>query len=354
MARCRASSSSISRAELVGDSALAAGYVPFQKHSTILITGAAGFLVTQLVTALLSTERTANSRLILVDLVQPSIPQTIPDHFGSVKHAQTSNTALALQADLCDASQVDDFVRTQFGVPDTIYCLHGIMSIGCEDDFDLAMKVNIDSVRLLLDATRKFAATGNTPPKFISTSSLAVYGGPLPDVIMPSTLAAPQGTYGVTKLMCELLINEYTRRGFLDGRIVRLPTIVIRPGAPSAASSSFISGIIREPLRGVPSVCPIEDSLASTALDSLRIWVASTKTTIQKLITAAQIPASSLLPHTRVVCLPGFTTSIREELDALQESGGENALQLVKLGLLVDEGGIVRRFKEDIDASSDQ
>lgn len=119
-------------------------------------------------------------------------------------------------------------------------CFHGIMSRGAEDNFDLGLKVNIDSIKLMLEAARHSGAA--EPVKFIFTSSLAVYGGPLPHTVTPETIATPEGSYGCGKLIAELLVNEYTRRGFVDGRILRLPTIVVRPGVPSAATSAFISG----------------------------------------------------------------------------------------------------------------
>lgn len=203
------------------------------------------------------------------------------------------------------------------------------------------------------------------------------------------------------KLVDELFINEYTRRGFIDGRILRLPTITVRPGAPSAATSSFVSGksltlvcflvtnplsrkraqrssgIIREPLQGVPTTCPIGSSLTSPELD-LALWVASPETTIKNFLHACQIPAADFLPHTRVVCLPGFTTTVREELAALATVAGPMALDLVKfkddpvnrhivaswparfdnsyarrLGFVGDEGGmepIVRLFQQQLHA----
>lgn len=223
--------------------------------------------------------------------------------------------------------------------------------------------------------TRHKGALVGSIPKFIFTSSLAVYGGPLPEVVTPSTIATPEGAYGTGKLSSELLVNEYTRRGYVDGRILRLPTIVVRPGVPSAATSAFISGIIREPLQGIKALCPVGNSLDDPAL-SLAAWLASPETTIRNFIVAKHVPADKFLPHTRVVYLPGFTATVKEELDALGKVAGPEALKLVKfednatnrrivsswparfdnsyplsLGFVVDEGGmvpIVERFKRQL------
>ena len=143
----------------------------------------------------------------------------------------------------------------------------------------------MDSVRLVLDACRNAKPT--RPIKFIYTSSLAVYGGPLPHVITSDTIATPEGAYGTGKLMSEILINEYTRRGYIDGRIMRLPTIVVRPGPPSAAASSFLSGIIREPLQGERAVCPVGSGMDDLAL-RLAAWVASPETTIKNFVSLNQ------------------------------------------------------------------
>ncbi|TXT05919.1 hypothetical protein VHUM_03680 [Vanrija humicola] len=330
--------------------------------NVVLITGAGGWLGGLLAGAILADERTPNARLILADIVEPRAPA-----------AASPKNAITLKADLCDPAAIDALFATPFGAPDTVYCLHGIMSRGSEDEFDLGLRVNVDSVRSLLDRARQVQPA----PKFIFTSSLAVYGGPLPDVVNSSTIATPEGAYGTGKLVAELLVNEYTRRGFVDGRILRLPTIVVRPGAPSAATSSFLSGIIREPLQGKQAICPVGNALDSPEL-SLAAWVASPETTIRNFVIAKHVPASAFLPHTRAVYLPGFTVTVREELEALAEVAGPDALKLVEfkddptnrrivsswparfdnayplgLGFVADAGGmvpIVRRFQAALGA----
>lgn len=336
------------------------------ERNVILITGAGGWLGGLLAAQLLKDSKTPNLKLILADIVEPKVPSSAAP--GSV---------LTLKADLCDPSAIDSLFKTEYGIPETVYCMHGIMSRGSEDNFDLGLRVNVDSVRALLDRARKATAETSTPLKFIFTSSLAVYGGPLPEIVEPSTIATPEGAYGCGKLVSELLVNEYTRRGFVDGRILRLPTIVVRPGPPSAATSAFFSGIIREPLHGEEALCPVGNSLDSPEL-GLQAWVASPETTVRNIAIAKDVPADKFSSHTRVVCLPGFTTTVREELEALKEVAGEEALKLVKfrddptnrrivsswpakfdntyalgLGFEVDEGGmvpIVRRFQAAVKA----
>ncbi|KAJ7641460.1 hypothetical protein FB45DRAFT_862638 [Roridomyces roridus] len=331
--------------------------------STILITGAAGWLGGLLSDALIADARTPNVRFILADIVEPKAPKNVE--------------AVTIKADLTAKDPIDALFNTKLGIPDTIYCLHGIMSRGSEDNFDLGLKVNVDSIRLMLQAAREYGPKADAPIKFVFTSSLAVYGGPLPHVVTPDTIATPEGAYGMGKLTSELLVNEFSRRGFIDGRIIRLPTIVVRPGVPSAATSAFISGVIREPLKGIESLCPIGNSIDDPALE-LPSWVASPETTIKNFVQAMHVPGDKFLKHTRVVCLPGFTATVRDELEALEKVGGKKALDLVKfkddpinrrivsswpprfdntyplsLGFHVDEGGmepIVRQFQKDIEA----
>ncbi|EIW66295.1 hypothetical protein TREMEDRAFT_65566 [Tremella mesenterica DSM 1558] len=337
--------------------------VDAKPKNVVLITGAAGWLGNLLAEALLKDPKTPDVHLILCDIVEPRAPK-------DAKHVITR------KADLTDPKEIDALFTTEFGPPDTIYCFHGIMSRGSEDNFDLGIKVNIDSIRLLLDRARHTPTT--QPIKFIFTSSIAVYGGILPPIVDSTTITTPEGAYGTGKLVAELFVNEYTRRGFVDGRILRLPTIVVRPGVPSNATSAFISGIIREPLHGVEGICPVGDSIDSPELDEVTCWLASPEITIQNFVIAKHVPAEKFLPHTRTVYLPGFHSSVREELEALKEVAGPEALKLVKfkddpinrrivtswptkydityplsLGFIVDEGGmvpIVRRFKEAVDA----
>lgn len=334
------------------------------RKNVVLVTGSGGWLGSLVAAALTQDSRTPDVHLVLADIVEPKAPSG-------------SSNVITLRADLTDAAQVDALFDTEYGMPDTVYCLHGIMSRGSEDDFDLGLKVNVDSVKLVLEAARHRGSSADQRIKFLFTSSLAVYGGPLPDVVTPNTLATPESAYGAGKLISELLINEYTRRGFIDGRILRLPTIVVRPGKPTAATSSFLSGIIREPLHGLPSTCPIGDSLDSPALE-LAAWLASPSTTVRNLVHAKHVPASAFMQHTRVVCAPGFTATVREMLGALEAVGGAEALARVSfkddpvnrrvvsswparfdnsyalgLGFHADQGGmkaVVEQFAEDVRA----
>ena len=203
-----------------------------------------------------------------------------------------------------------------------------------------------------------------------------MYGGSLPDIVQPDTIATPESAYGMGKLSSELLVNEFTRRGFVDGRIVRLPTIVVRPGPPSAATSAFLSGIVREPLEGVEAICPVGDSFDSPELGKLAAWLASPETTVKNLVQAKHVPAEKFFSHTRVICLPGFTATVKDILNALVEVAGPDALKQVRfednplnrrivsswparfdnsyplsLGFYVDEGGmvpIVERFQDAV------
>jgi nucleoside-diphosphate-sugar epimerase len=140
---------------------------------------------------------------------------------------------------------------------------------------------------------------------------------------MPNTQPTPEGSYGCGKLVAELLVNEYSRRGFVDGITIRLPTIVVRPGAPSPATSAAISGIIREPLHGVEAICPYGNSYDDPALDKLEVWVCSPQNVIDNFVIASHVPAEKFPSHSRVVNLPGFTVTVKQELEALKEVAGQ-------------------------------
>jgi len=193
------------------------------------------------------------------------------------------------------------------------------MSGAAEANLDLGLRVNIDSTRLILDILR------NTIPgiRVIFPSSLAVFGPSNGLTVTESTMPLPGSSYGAEKLICEILLNDFSRRGLIDGRIVRLPTIIVRPGAPSGAASSFCSGIIREPLAGKKSDLPVKKDL--------ELWVCSTRTIIKNLIIAKDLPQEKFQGRpTRVVNLPGITVTVEQMLQSLKEVGGEKALALVE------------------------
>lgn len=182
-----------------------------------------------------------------------------------------------------------DSIEETFARPvDVLIHLASAVSGEAERDFDLGMGANLDSTRALLQAIRAQTAAGRAPARLVFSSSIAVYGAdpalPLPAVVSESTLPCPQSSYGMQKFVCEQLIADYTRKGFVDGRVTRLMTVSVRPGKPNAAASSFLSGIIREPLNGLPSICP-------TSLD-LEVALASPRTTVNGILRVAEAPAA--------------------------------------------------------------
>ena len=194
------------------------------------------------------------------------------------------------------------------------------MSGAAEANLELGLNVNIDSMRQIFDILRRV----NPGVKVIYPSSIAVYGPPESEdkVVTEQTTPLPGSSYGAQKLICETLLNDYSRRGLLDGRILRLPTVVVRPGAPSGAASSFASGIFREPLKGEKSVLPVSKEL--------EMWICSPRTVVKNLVLARDIPKENFPARTRTVNLPGLTVSICQMLSALKKVGGEEALRLVE------------------------
>lgn len=192
------------------------------------------------------------------------------------------------------------------------------MSGGAESNLDLGLRVNLDSTRLVLDTLR------STHPgtKVIFTSSLAVYGPPSApgEVYSEATAPLPQSSYGAQKLMVEILLGDYARRGLLDARVVRLPTVIVRPGAPSAAASSFASGIVRESLKGEQNILPVRRDLEN--------WVCSPRTVVRNLVRMREVPGEAFGGR-RVVNLPGRTVTVEEILAALEKVGGMEAREKV-------------------------
>jgi len=209
-----------------------------------------------------------------------------------------------------------------------IFHLAAIPSAGAEADFDGGLAVNLDLTRRLLDACRE----RGTAPVFVFSSTVAVFGGDLPEVIRDDTAPTPQTSYGAQKAMGELLIGDYSRRGFLDGRALRLPTVVVRPGRPNTAASTFASSIIREPLQGETAILPVRRER--------EMYVLSPRRVVDSLVHAYGLPAERFGPH-RTVTLPGLTVSVAEMLAGLERAGGAEARARVEERLDADIDAIV-------------
>jgi nucleoside-diphosphate-sugar epimerase len=171
------------------------------------------------------------------------------------------------------------------------------------------MRINLDASRALLETCR---AVGHMP-RVVFTSSVAVYGGELPDTVLDGTALNPQSSYGTQKAISELLLADYTRRGFVDGRVLRLPTISVRPGRPNAAASSFASGIIREPLNGETANCPVAPGT--------RLWLLSPRRAVEALVAGCELDASAIADR-RPINLPGVSVSAGDMVQALREAAG--------------------------------
>ncbi|MQM38615.1 D-erythronate dehydrogenase [wastewater metagenome] len=268
----------------------------------VVITGAAGFLGRKLTSALLAggelTELGAVETLVLFDAVAPDAP------------ASADIDVVSETGDITDSARLASVVAGA----DVVFHLAAVVSSAAEEDFELGMRVNFDGTRALLEACRAHASAG---VRFVFASSVAVFGGELPAVIRDDTAVTPQSSYGTEKAMAELLVNDYSRRGFVDGRVIRLPTIVVRPGRPNKAASSFASSIIREPLQQETALCPVPHDT--------RLFVLSPRRVIESLQHAAVIEAA-WFGASRTVMLPGITVSVSEMIDALGRAAGEAAV----------------------------
>jgi len=274
----------------------------------VVITGGGGFLGLKLARALLARDGLAASggakaplsKLVVLDAV-------FPDSMPSDARLE------AVRGDVSDAATLERVLT-----PDTasVFHLAAVVSGAAEADFDLGERVNLDGTRRLLERARRCAR----PPRVVFASSVAAFGGTLPPVLDDSTTPTPQTSYGTQKVIGEYLIADMSRKGFIDGRSLRLPTIVVRAGKPNAAASSFASGILREPLNGVASACPVG---ADTG-----VWLLSPKRVIDAFLHAHDLPATAW-PSTRTVNLPGITVSVAEMLEGLRRVAGESVARRV-------------------------
>lgn len=207
--------------------------------------------------------------------------------------------------------------------PDLVFHLASIVSGEAESNFDAGWQVNMFTMWHYLEALRKLhIETGGTyVPKIIFTSSIAVFGGPFPEQIEDTFLSAPQTSYGAQKASCELLLSDFSRKGFVDGISLRLPTICVRPGKANLAASSFFSGIIREPLNGQKAILPVDESV--------RHWHASPRAAAGFLRHAATLD-SRLLENRRALNLPGVSCTVAEQIEALRRAAGQSVVNLIE------------------------
>jgi D-erythronate 2-dehydrogenase len=273
----------------------------------IVITGGGGFLGQRLARALsertrlgLAAGKESKQQIVLVDVADP----------------QTETADATVRLAIGDATDPRFIREILSDDTDGIFHLAAVVSGAAEADFDLGMRVNLDGTRTLLEACRQLPQ----PPRIVFASSLAVFGPPLPDMVTDATMPIPQSSYGTQKLICEFLVADFTRKGFVDGRVVRLPTVSIRPGKPNAAASSFASSILREPLNGQETICPVEPDTA--------LWLISPRTAVDCLIHAFGLPRQKL--GNGAINLPGITVTVREMVAALEKAAGRDAVKRIR------------------------
>jgi D-erythronate 2-dehydrogenase len=273
----------------------------------ILITGAAGMIGRKLA-GRLAKDSSLNGKpidkLTLIDVVTPNAPQDLSGKVDAVTG---------------DLPAADVAAKAVAGRPDVIFHLAGVVSGEAETDFEKGYRVNLDGTRALLEAVR--LADGGYKPKFVFTSSIAVFGAPFPEAIPDDFHLTPLTSYGTQKAMSELLLADYTRRGFLDGVGIRLPTIVVRPGKPNKAASGFFSGIIREPLAGQEALLPVADSVMH--------WHASPRSAVGFLIHAAGLSRSDLGDRINLT-MPGVCCTVGEQIASLKRVAGDKVASRIR------------------------
>jgi len=271
----------------------------------ILVIGAAGMVGQKLLQRLAKDGSLGGkpiSEVTLHDVVPPVLP---PGMKGR-----------AVASDLSAPGEAEKLVSEK---PEVIFHLAAIVSGEAEADFEKGYRINLDGTRLLFEAIRKVG--GGYKPRLVFTSSIAVFGAPFPEAIGDEFLNAPLTSYGTQKAVGELLLSDYTRRGFFDGIGIRLPTICVRPGKPNRAASGFFSGIIREPLAGQEAILPVSEEV--------RHWHASPRAAVEFLLHAATIDGGRLGTR-RNLSMPGVSVTVGEQIAALRKVAGEDAARRIR------------------------
>lgn len=269
----------------------------------ILITGGGGFIGQKLARRFGENGSVAGHKIGGITLGDIQEPAEFTAHFPITR----------VVGDISQAGDVDRLMSDQ---PDIIYHLAAVVSGAAEADLDLGMRINLDGTLNILNAARRQAQTTGHAPMVIFASSVAVHGGEAPQTVTDETGPNPQSSYGTQKAVGELLLQDYSRRGLIDGRGLRLPTVTIRPGKPNAAASSFMSSIFRDTLQGDTSNCPVSRDFA--------VWHTGPRTVVENLIHAATVPAAEF-GYNRNINLPGRTDTIGEMIDAMTDVAGPGA-----------------------------
>lgn len=275
----------------------------------ILITGAAGMIGRKL-TARLVDDGALNGHAITALTLADVVAPPVPDGFTG----QVSCLAADIEAPGVSAQLVG-------GRPDVIFHLAAIVSAEAELDFDKGYRINLDATRAMFDAIRHMHEADGYFPRVVFASSIAVVGAPMPHPIPDDFHLTPLTSYGTQKAIGELLLADYSRRGFFDGIGLRLPTICIRPGAPNKAASGFFSSILREPLAGLPAVLPVPNTI--------RHWHASPRSAVGFMMHAATMDLS-LLGARRNLSMPGLSATVGEQIEALRAVAGDKAVALIR------------------------
>jgi D-erythronate 2-dehydrogenase len=293
----------------------------------ILVLGAAGMVGRKLTERLLRDGRLGDreiSRMTLHDVVAPTKP------------ANAAIPISVVTSDFADPGTAASLVAHR---PDVIFHLAAIVSGEAELDFDKGYRINLDGTRMLLDAIR--LAGGGYKPRLVFTSSIAVFGAPFPEAIGDEFFLTPLMSYGTQKAICELLLADYSRRGFMDGIGIRLPTICIRPGLPNKAASGFFSGILREPLAGKEAILPVSEDV--------RHWHASPRSAVGFLIHAATMDTAAVGAR-RNLTMPGISATVGEEIAALKRVAGEKVAARIRRETDAFIVGVVDGWPRNFDA----